>query len=177
MKILNVRELAKYLNIAPITIYRATKRGEIPYFKIGRHLKFSQAAIDRWLEAQEERGSVQPSSAIRSTKLPLAIQTVIAQISEKIVTAIHPRKIILFGSYSWGTPHSDSDVDLCVIHSTTLRKDKRARIVKDVLSPYPRPLDIVVYTPEEFEELKDIKGSLLKKIVDEGITLYDQDQR
>ena len=139
-------------------------------------MKFSQAAIDRWLEEQSTRSSVQPSSAMVSTKLPLAIRTIIDQISEKIVIAIHPRKIILFGSYSLGTQHPDSDVDLCVIHSTTLRKDKRARIVKDLLFPYPRPLDIVVYTPEEFEELKDIKVSLLKKIIDEGIILYDQDQ-
>lgn len=173
MKIFNVKELAQYLNIAPITIYRQTKRGEIPHFKIGRHLKFSQIDIDRWLEEQVKRSFIPPAAA-PSIKLPGTPDNVISQIAEKIVAAIHPRKIILFGSHTWGAPDRDSDIDFCVIHSTTLRKDKRARIIKDLLSPYPRPLDIVVYTPEEFEKLKDVEGSLLKKIMDGGIILYDE---
>lgn len=39
----------------------------------------------------------------------------IQEIKNRIVSGVHPEKIILFGSYAYGTPTKDSDVDLLVI--------------------------------------------------------------
>ena len=167
MKIWNVREVAHYLHMAPITIYRKVKAGEMPFFKVGKRLKFSQEQIEEWL--QKKTKSVQASF---SSSDP---QTIIQQMTEKIISKIHPRKIILFGSYGWGTPTADSDIDLCIIHPTTITKrGKRALIIRDILSSFFFPLDILVYTPEEVEEWGQAEGGLLKKILDHGKVLYDE---
>lgn len=68
---------------------------------------------------------------------------------EKIVRAVAPEKIILFGSYE---PTPDSDMDLLVIWDTD--KSRRERVVTISLLLYPRsfPVDIIVKTPRELEE-------------------------
>jgi predicted nucleotidyltransferase len=68
---------------------------------------------------------------------------------EKIVASLHPQKIILFGSYAYGHPTPDSDVDLLVIMETD--KPPRERVVAVSLALYPRPfpVDILVKTPRE----------------------------
>lgn len=52
--ILNVKELAAYLNIKPITIYKHLGEGKIPGFKVGSHWRFRKLTIDKWIEAKEE---------------------------------------------------------------------------------------------------------------------------
>lgn len=164
MKVWSVQEVAVYLKVAPITIYRKAKAKEIPFFKVGRHLKFSQETIEAWVQGQAKQTLPSASSQ------PDIIQKMV----DKIVSAIHPQKIILFGSYAWGTPTKDSDIDLCVIHPTVIKKNKRARIIRDILYPYHHPLDVLVYTPEEVEEWEDVEGSFLKKILDQGKIVYDE---
>ena len=39
-------------------------------------------------------------------------QSIINEIVEKIVVNHQPERIMLFGSYAWGHPHSESDIDL-----------------------------------------------------------------
>ncbi len=166
MKIWGVGELAQYLKVSPLTVYRKVKRKEIPYFKVGRHLKFSQEMIDEWL--QTLAGGDCPFQKT------FFAQELIDQIKEKIISEIHPQKIILFGSYAWGMPTKESDIDLCIIHSTTLEKRKRARLIRDLLFSFCHPLDIVVYTPEEVEAWQNTEGSFLKKILDDGKIIYDE---
>lgn len=48
--VLTIEELAAYLKISKSTLYKLTRRGEIPCQKIGRHWRFRKEAIDRWLE-------------------------------------------------------------------------------------------------------------------------------
>src|SRR3989338_3516372 len=131
MKVWSVQEVSAYLKVAPITIYRKVKSQEIPFFKVGRHLKFSQEAIEAWMQGQTRQ--TMPSPRVGSSPSQSAI---IQQMVEKIVSAIHPQKIILFGSYAWGKPTKDSDIDLCVIHPTVIKKNKRARIIRDILSSF-----------------------------------------
>jgi len=54
----------------------------------------------------------------------------LSKVSDCIVESIQPEKIVLFGSYAWGNPHPDSDVDLfVVVSSSDLPSYKRARAV------------------------------------------------
>ena len=39
----------------------------------------------------------------------------IRKLAEQIVQECHPERVILFGSYAYGTPTADSDVDLLVV--------------------------------------------------------------
>lgn len=54
--IFTVEELAEYLKMNPMTIYRRAAAGEIPGFKIGRSWRFRKSAIDAWIAEQERSG-------------------------------------------------------------------------------------------------------------------------
>ena len=69
-------------------------------------------------------------------------------IVHRLVTGLHPHKIVLFGSYVYGTPTADSDVDLLVIVDTQARPVDRYLRVSRLLRPRPFPLDLLVNTPE-----------------------------
>ena len=76
-------------------------------------------------------------------------EEVLQAIVHRLVTGLHPHKIILFGSYVYGTPTADSDVDLLVILDTQARPVDRYLRVSRLLRPRPFPLDLLVKTPEE----------------------------
>lgn len=59
----------------------------------------------------------------------------------------------LFGSAARGDYRADSDLDLALIVSTQETFVRRAFVFEDLFELYPR-LDILVYTPEEFERLR-----------------------
>ena len=71
---------------------------------------------------------------------------VIRRFARDVAEKFHPDKIILFGSYAYGTPHEDSDVDILVIMPTWNQLSTAARI-HIVIDP-PFPLDIIVRTPK-----------------------------
>jgi excisionase family DNA binding protein len=53
--ILTVRQLAAYLNMASVTIYRLAARGELPGTKVGGQWRFHKQAIDEWLSRKPDR--------------------------------------------------------------------------------------------------------------------------
>ena len=75
--------------------------------------------------------------------LPLAIERLVANLS--------PKKIILFGSYAYGTPTLDCDVDLLVILDTNASNRERFALVSRLLYPRSFPVDILVKTPDEID--------------------------
>jgi len=88
-------------------------------------------------------------------------------------------KIILFGSHAYGTSHKDSDIDLLIISdnkgmSETYRDHLKN---KNTISQYligirkKYPIDLIVYTKDEWEFLKATKISFIKTIEDKGIDL------
>lgn len=88
---------------------------------------------------------VSPLSA-KSNKANEEALTVIVQ---RLVPALHPHKIIVFGSYIYGAPSPNSDLDLLVIVDTSARPVDCYLRVSSLLRPRPFPLDILVKTPEE----------------------------
>ena len=49
-----VQELAKYLKMKPITIYKHASKGKLPGFKVGAAWRFKKSSIDKWIEDQEK---------------------------------------------------------------------------------------------------------------------------
>lgn len=103
------------------------------------------------------------------------IDKIIELVSKRLVEVYSPDRIYLFGSYAWGKPDSDSDLDILVILGETDEKKMHKRILKGrrVLADLEIPKDIVVYTNIEFEQLASQKSSLCYKIKNEGVTLYE----
>jgi predicted nucleotidyltransferase len=103
-----------------------------------------------------------------SPHIPLsAIRRFVRQIAAKF----QPHKIILFGSYAYGTPHNESDVDLLVIMPTRNAIDQSIRITAAFEHPFS--LDLIVRTPWQLERgLKD-GNWFLREVIDKGKVLYE----
>ncbi len=99
----------------------------------------------------------------------------ITDIARKIAESFNPEKIILFGSYAWGKPDRDSDLDLFVVMESKERPIKRAASVRRVLKDRYVPMDILVRTPEELKHRMDIGDPFIKKILRDGQVIYARD--
>lgn len=95
---------------------------------------------------------------------------------QKIVQELKPEKIILFGSYAYGTPNPHSDVDLLVIMETNASPKDRSWAVSRLLLPRPFPVDILVKTPKEVEKALESGDFFLKEILTRGKVLYDRNK-
>ncbi len=51
--VFTVQELANYLRMKPLTIYKHASGGKLPGFKVGSHWRFKRATIDQWIQSQE----------------------------------------------------------------------------------------------------------------------------
>jgi predicted nucleotidyltransferase len=93
---------------------------------------------------------------------------------QRLVDAYSPLAIYLFGSYAWGNPTEDSDLDLLVIVNESDDKTYR-RAVKGFTSlrGLRVPKDLIVSTKNEFEAFSSDKLSIFYKIREEGRKLYE----
>jgi excisionase family DNA binding protein len=57
--VFTVQELAEYLRMRPLTIYKHASAGRLPGFKVGSHWRFKKTTIDEWITAQEESNTNQ----------------------------------------------------------------------------------------------------------------------
>ena len=51
-KLMTAKELAEYMQLNPLTVYRKVKGGEIPCIRLGRSIRFKKEQIDEWLEEE-----------------------------------------------------------------------------------------------------------------------------
>ena len=94
----------------------------------------------------------------------------------KTITAhLSPRRIILFGSYARGDAEPGSDLDLFVELDPPLPAQGRGSQIKQLFDPYPCPMDIVVYSPEEVAYWRQAPASLVASVLREGKVLYERD--
>lgn len=98
----------------------------------------------------------------------------IRQAARKVVDAVDPEKIILFGSFGYGKPNPDSDVDLLVIMESDKSAHARAVQISEILYPRPFPVDIIVRTPAELTERLAIGDFFVREILTKGKVLYER---
>ena len=98
-------------------------------------------------------------------------QEKLKEITDKIVKEYKPEKIILFGSWAWGKPGLDSDVDLFVVKDTKNTR-KTAQEIDGLIFPRPFPVDLIVYTPAQLEKRKKMNDFFIKDIITKGRVLY-----
>lgn len=98
------------------------------------------------------------------------IQSQIDSIRNQLVKKYKPQKIILFGSYAYGQPAPDSDVDLLVVADTDKKFHERVQEVRICL-PKDRSFDLIVLTPLEYQKAK-VKNALLLEIEAKGKVIY-----
>lgn len=111
---------------------------------------------------------------VRSPYFMPVTEEILAEITRRIVAELDPEKVILFGSYAYGTPNPDSDVDLLVIMDSVLSPAERALAVCRLIRPRPFPVDIIVKTPDEVREAIAGGDYFLRKILEMGKVLYER---
>ena len=93
-------------------------------------------------------------------------------IAARIGAEFLPDRVILFGSYAYGTPSPSSDVDLLVIMEHKGRGMSQAlEIVRRVESRIP--IDLVVRTPREIRQRLAWNDFFLKEVMQRGQVLYE----
>ncbi|NJM09003.1 nucleotidyltransferase domain-containing protein [Candidatus Gracilibacteria bacterium] len=92
-------------------------------------------------------------------------------LSEQIVREFAPERIILFGSYAYGEPDSESDVDVLVVMNHEQNNVYQAIEILNRLNP-TFPIDLLVRTPREIEERLALNDMFLRDIVTRGRLLY-----
>jgi predicted nucleotidyltransferase len=97
----------------------------------------------------------------------------LGQITQKLAAALNPEQIILFGSYAYGEPNEDSDIDLMVIvsHSDEPRY-RRSRPAYRALRGIGIAKDIIVMTRAEVERKANVRSSLVYQVLNQGRVLY-----
>src|SRR5437660_7074026 len=97
---------------------------------------------------------------------------VIRRFARAVAERFHPDKIILFGSYAYGAPNADSDVDILVIMPARNQGSKAGRIRWEV--PAPFPMDLIVRTPQQMRWRLAEGDSFHTEIVSKGKVLYEK---
>ncbi len=87
----------------------------------------------------------------------------------------HPQKIILFGSYAYGQPTPDSDVDLLVLMPKTRERGERMSVRIRQAIPRDFPLDLLVRTPTEVTRRLRWGDIFLREVMEKGQVMYEAD--
>jgi len=102
-----------------------------------------------------------------------------AQVSTRVTEIVNalkpydPERVILFGSAARGDADEYSDIDIAVIKETSERFLDRLKSVYDLIQPR-YALDVLVYTPKEFEKMRDAGNSFVEEILGDGIVVYER---
>ena len=99
-----------------------------------------------------------------------AIDSVVQRIANKF----NPERIILFGSYAYGRPRADSDVDLLIVIETNERPRAKQLEISRALSPHPFGMDILVRTPKQLQKRIAMGDSFLRDIMTHGKVVYER---
>jgi len=108
-----------------------------------------------------------------------ALEKMVQEMTDIIVEATSPRKVVLFGSHARGSAGPGSDVDLLVIEDDPFgpgrsRRREMARLSR-LLARFPVPQDVLVYTAEETEHWASTRNHVVARALREGKVLYERD--
>ena len=101
-------------------------------------------------------------------------EILVNELVTRIVTNYSPQKIILFGSYAYGEPGEDSDLDILIIKETNERFIERYTTIRRILTDSKRkvPLDPIVLTPDEIARRVAKGDQFILEIIERGKVLY-----
>ena len=97
------------------------------------------------------------------------------EIIKRIVNIVNPVKIILFGSYAYGNPGKESDLDLLIVMNNNIKSRREiSSKIYGVLSGILIPKDIVVITLKDIKEWENIPMSFINTVLTKGKVLYER---
>ncbi len=116
---------------------------------------------------------VKDISTVTANSLREQAQPVIAEATRRLVAEFQPEQVWLFGSYAWGEPNEDSDLDFAVVvkdgDETAIHRSRRAH---GCLGGIGFAKDVLVQAGSSFRRYRNARPSLTYKIVREGRLLH-----
>jgi len=97
---------------------------------------------------------------------------VIESLVQSIVEAVHPLKIILFGSYARGETNPDRDIDVLVVMPEGVHCRRTAQLLYRQIRGLGVPFDMLAATPDDLEKHKDNIGLIHQAVPQEGKEIY-----
>lgn len=170
------RELGEPVNSVRIELERLVNGGLIvrladnnrAYFSFNKHYRYAAYLTKMISNMQEEA----PLCQLTDFKRKRWLETELHKLVSEITTKYLPQKIILYGSLSTGKIKSTSDIDIIIVKDTDkIYYDRIRELVK--LCDYNVGVDILIYTPSEFEQMKKNKF-FREEILMKGTILYDK---
>lgn len=99
----------------------------------------------------------------------------IRRVVDRVVETFEPERVILFGSYAYGKPNPDSDVDILIVMQSDDRPLLRTtRVLGALHGVKDFPMDILVRTPQEIAERLAMEDFFLREILERGQVLYER---
>jgi predicted nucleotidyltransferase len=104
------------------------------------------------------------------------MKAIISKLVDRLKEQYQPEKIILYGSYAYGSPDKESDIDLLIIKDTSERPIDRRITVRRLISDIRNkmPFSSLVLTPDEISHYLAIGDDFLKEITNKGLILYER---
>jgi predicted nucleotidyltransferase len=121
-----------------------------------------EGSEEKTMQCERDENGLIPFSAIK-------------RLADEIVAKFQPDKIILFGSYAYGTPNKHSDVDLLVVMPAKNEINQEIRITEAIDHPFA--IDLLVRTPKKLQERLELGDWFLREVVTKGRVLYEKTDR
>ncbi len=105
---------------------------------------------------------------------PPVTPQLLSEAARRIRAVIDAKLIVLFGSRARGDYRPDSDLDILVVAESSLPRWKRPTPIRRALVGLFPAKDIIVYTPDEVEEWKNVPNAFIATVLREGKVLYER---
>ena len=105
--------------------------------------------------------------------LPLT-DGLLGEISKRIVDALAPERVILFGSYAERRATADSDLDLLVVTEQPVNRKERLARTQELFRDMLLPIQVITISREEFEETRDVIGGIAYPATKYGRVIYEK---
>lgn len=106
--------------------------------------------------------------------MPHNIEVELENLLKQINQISDVNSIYLFGSYAYGKPNEDSDLDICVVtNDKSKRKIEIMKLIRKSLAKVATmPIDLLVYYSDEFSEKAKLKTTMEHEILIQGVKIY-----
>ena len=129
-----------------------------------------------WDRAAVENYALQhgPGRGVAARRLPLSDDAArwMPAVKRRIVRAVKPLRVVLFGSQATGGARPDSDLDLLVVMPDGADEFAVALAVRAAVRALPLSKDVIVTTPARIRRYGDVPGTIIHEALSTGATIY-----
>lgn len=111
-------------------------------------------------------------ACLSSIILAMIQRSQITRFANAVAERFKPQRIVLFGSYAYGKPNQDSDVDLLVVMPEDRRLGRKAVEIRETIDA-DFPLDLIVRTPEDIRWRLAEGDCFLQEVLNKGKVMYE----